>query len=228
MDFRLKKFWLGIYSFVRWTRVFLISLSLFAPIATLAASKLPEKNIQKNILVFGDSLSAAYGIAQSSGWVALLQKRLVEEKFSHVVVNASVSGETTIGGKNRLEAQLKRVKPNVVILELGANDGLRGLPINEMEKNLTTMIQMSQKAGAKVLLIGMKLPPNYGMNYTASFTQSYQTLSKKFKIPVVDFMLENVATEPTLVQQDGLHPNEQGQPIILENIWLALKTLLKK
>jgi len=223
MGFHLKKIMHAWLKLVSWTRIFLISL-LFAPIALFAATNMP----QKTILVFGDSLSAAYGIAQSAGWVALLQKRLTDGKYYYQVVNASVSGETTIGGKNRLAAQLKRINPTIVILELGANDGLRGLPINEMEKNLNTMIQMSQKNGAKVIVIGMKIPPNYGKKYTESFAQTYQTLSKEFKTTLVPFMLDKVATEPALVQADGLHPNEQGQPMILENIWPALKPLLRK
>jgi len=224
MVFHFKKIGHAFLRHVTWTIIFLISLSLFSPMTLLAAPNMP----QKTILVFGDSLSAAYGIAQSSGWVILLQKRLTDSQYNYEVINASVSGETTIGGKNRLDAQIKRVKPSIVMLELGANDGLRGLPIIEMKKNLSEMIDTSQKSGAKVILIGMKLPPNYGVHYTESFTQTYQTLSQQFKTPLVPFMLDKVATEPELVQADGLHPNEQGQPIILENIWRILKPILKK
>jgi len=224
MVFHFKKIGHALLRLVTWTIIFLISLSLFSPIPLLAAPNMP----QKTILVFGDSLSAAYGMAQSSGWVMLLQKKLTDSQYHYEVINASVSGETTIGGKNRLEAQLKRTKPTIVILELGANDGLRGLPIIEMQKNLSAMIQTSQQSGAKVILIGMKLPPNYGAQYTQSFSQTFQTLSQQFKTPLVPFMLDRVATEPALVQADGLHPNELGQPMILDNIWPAIKPLLKK
>ena len=180
------------------------------------------------ILIFGDSLSAAYGLPRQEGWVALLQKKLHSEQYEYDVINASVSGETTSGGLSRLNAALAKTQATIIILELGANDGLRGLPLSEMKANLNAMIKQSKANKAKVLLLGMKLPPNYGPRYAESFTLSYAQLSKDHKISLVPFMLENVAAKPDLIQQDGLHPNALGQPIILENIWPYLQPLLKK
>lgn len=180
------------------------------------------------ILVYGDSLSAAYGIPKQQGWAALLQKKLQSEQYRYEVVNASISGETTSGGVSRIASALKQTKPKVIILALGANDGLRGLPITEMTKNLNSIITQSKKTGAKVLLVGMKIPPNYGPKYTDAFHRSYQQLSLQHKIPLVPFMLDNVAVKSQLIQEDGLHPNSLGQPIILQNIWPKLKLLLKK
>ncbi len=180
------------------------------------------------ILVYGDSLSAAYGIPQQQGWAALLQNKLNAQYYKYKVVNASISGETTSGGLSRLSAKLVETKPAIVILALGANDGLRGLSIKAMLSNLESMIQLSKKSGAKVLLLGMKIPPNYGPQYTNAFSQTYTELSKKYQISLVPFMLENVAAKPKLIQDDGLHPNALGQPIILDNIWQTVKLLLKK
>jgi len=181
-----------------------------------------------NILVYGDSLSAAYGIPQHQGWAAQLQKKLQDEHYPYEVVNASISGETTSGGVTRIATVLKQTKPKIVILALGANDGLRGLPIQEMTANLDTIITQSKKSGAKLLLIGMRIPPNYGPQYTQSFSHSYQQLSHKHQAKLVPFMLDKVAARPELIQQDGLHPNARGQAIILENIWPKLRLLLKK
>lgn len=180
-----------------------------------------------NILVYGDSLSAAYGIPKQQGWAALLQKKLHTEHYRYEVMNASISGETTSGGVSRISTTLNQTKPKVVILALGANDGLRGLPVKEMTKNLNSIIVQSKKAGAKVLLVGMKIPPNYGQKYTEAFHNSYQQLSLQHKIPLVPFMLDNVAVKSNLIQEDGLHPNSLGQPLILQNIWPKLKPLLK-
>lgn len=188
---------------------------------------LPAFAENSKILVYGDSLSAAYGIPKQQGWVALLQKKLQSEHYRYEVVNASISGETTSGGVSRIASALKQNKPKIVILALGANDGLRGLPITEMTKNLNNIITQSKKTGAKVLLVGMKIPPNYGPKYTESFSQSYRQLSSHHKIPLVPFMLDNVAVKSNLIQEDGLHPNILGQPIILQNIWPKLKLLLK-
>lgn len=179
------------------------------------------------ILIFGDSLSAAYGMPQQQGWAALLQKKLQLKNYRYDVVNASVSGETSSGGASRIAATLKQVKPAVVILELGANDGLRGLPIKEMTENLSTIIQQSKKSDAKLLLVGMRIPPNYGPQYTETFSQSYTQLSREHKVSLVPFMLDNIAVKPNLIQDDGLHPNALGQPLILENIWPKLQRLLK-
>lgn len=192
------------------------------------ACALPAWAANPKILIYGDSLSAAYGIPQQQGWAALLKEKLHSEKFNYDIINASISGETTSGGLTRLNQTLMQTKPQIMILELGANDGLRGLPIKEMHDNLNRMIQQSKKSGIKVLLIGMRIPPNYGPKYTEEFSQSYQKLARQHKIPLVPFMLENVAAKPELIQPDGLHPNTLGQPIILENIWQQLRLLLKQ
>ncbi|MDI1298172.1 arylesterase [Methylotenera sp.] len=199
----------------------LLSLSFVACISQANAAN-------PKILVFGDSLSAAYGIPKSQGWVALLQKKLADQHYQYDVINASISGETTSGGLTRLETALSKVQPNIIIIELGANDGLRGLPVKEMTENLNTMITQSKKANAKILLIGMKIPPNYGPKYTEAFRNTYPDLSLQHKVSLVPFLLENVAAQPKLIQDDGLHPNVSGQPILLDNIWPKLKPLLKR
>jgi len=195
---------------------------------SFVAWSIPAFAANPKILVYGDSLSAAYGIPQQQGWAALLKEKLDRENLGYDVINASISGETTSGGLTRLARTLEQSKPQAIIIELGANDGLRGLPLKNMRDNLDAMIQLSKKSGAKVLLIGMRIPPNYGQKYTAEFSQTYIKLASQHKIPVVPFMLENIATKPDLIQQDGLHPNTLGQPIILENIWPALQRLIKK
>jgi acyl-CoA thioesterase-1 len=180
------------------------------------------------ILVFGDSLSAAYGIPREQGWVNLLQQRLQKQASKIQVVNASISGETTAGGLSRIETALKEHQPQLVIIELGANDGLQGLSLVSMQANLTTMITISQKYKANVMLAGMMIPPNYGMPYTQEFKESYVRLAKQYKLALVPFLLEGVAGNPALSIEDGLHPNVKGQPIVLENVWKVLEpTLLK-
>jgi len=195
---------------------------------SFVAWSIPAFAANPKILVYGDSLSAAYGIPQQQGWAALLKEKLTRENLNFEVINASISGETTSGGLTRLARTLEQTKPQTIIIELGANDGLRGLPVKNMRDNLDAMIQLSKKSGARVLLIGMRIPPNYGQKYTEEFSQTYTNLASQHKIPVVPFMLENVAAKPDLIQQDGLHPNTLGQPIILENIWPALQRLIKK
>ena len=183
----------------------------------------------QTILVFGDSLSAGYGVPQGQGWVALLEQKLVRNKLSYAsykVVNASISGETTSGGLTRFSAALATHKPNIVILELGANDGLRGLPITEMQANLNQMITQAKTAKAKVLLIGMKIPPNYGLNYTKIFSATYTSLAKQYSIALVPFLLEGVAGKPELIQADGLHPIAEAQPQLLDNVWKVLAKML--
>ena len=189
---------------------------------------LPAFATTPKILIYGDSLSAAYGIPQQHGWAALLKEKLAQEKLTYEVINASISGETTDSGLTRLASTIKQVKPSFIILELGANDGLRGLPINNMRNNLNAMIQLCKKSGIKVLLIGMRIPPNYGVKYSEAFSQTYVQLAKQHKVALVPFMLQSVAARPELIQSDGLHPNTLGQAIILENIWPELRTLLKK
>jgi acyl-CoA thioesterase-1 len=179
------------------------------------------------MLVFGDSLSAAYGIPRDAGWVSLLDQRLVKEKFDYQIVNASISGETTAGGLSRINAALTEHRPAVVILELGANDGLRGLPLANMSNNLDKIITACQRKKARVLLIGMRLPPNYGMRYTQEFQDTYAALAKQHKLPLVPFLLAGVEDEK-YYQADRLHPTAEAQPLILNTIWAALHPMLKQ
>jgi len=177
-------------------------------------------------VVFGDSLSAAYGIAQSRGWVALLAERLKRERRDYSVVNASVSGETTAGGLSRLPRILDLHHPQVLILELGANDGLRGLPVAQMKKNLAAMIERAQKSGARVLVVGMKLPPNYGPAYTEAFDAAFAEIARQYHTALVPFLLEGIAEKPELFQPDRLHPTAEAQPLIAERVWKGLAPLL--
>jgi acyl-CoA thioesterase-1 len=180
------------------------------------------------VLVFGDSLSAGYGINVKDGWVALLAKRLAAEGYGYQVVNASVSGETTGGGRTRLPRALELHQPAVVVLELGSNDGLRGLPIEQMRANLDAMIKLSSERGARVLLVGMQIPPNYGPTYTTGFHGTFQELAERYKVALVPFFMEGVALRGELIQDDGLHPNTAGQPLLLDNVWPFLAPLLKR
>jgi acyl-CoA thioesterase-1 len=181
------------------------------------------------ILVFGDSISAGYGLAHvDRGWVALLQTRLKDQEYGYQVVNASVSGETTAGGLARLPRALSLHQPKIVILELGGNDGLRALPIAQMRVNFARMADLAAAAGAKVLLLGMRMPPNYGPDFTEQFRSSYSDLARDKKLPLVPFLLNDIALFPALMQADGIHPNEQGQPKLLDNVWPALKPLLHR
>jgi acyl-CoA thioesterase I len=182
----------------------------------------------RTILVFGDSLSAAYGIRPEQGWVALLTQRLQSQGYGYQVVNASVSGETSDGGLERLPRALQLHQPGIVILELGGNDGLRGLPVSETHANLARMVQLSQAAGAQVLLVGVRMPPNYGPRYTEEFARIFPEVANQYHLPLVPFLLEKVALDPTRMQADGLHPNAQGEPAVLDTLWPYLKPLLKK
>jgi len=179
------------------------------------------------LLVVGDSLSAAYGLPQNQGWVSLLEQELEQRDSRLRVVNASVSGETSSGGLSRLPRLLEDYQPKLVLLELGANDGLRGTPLRIMEQNLRQMIELSQAANAQVLLIGIRLPPNYGPQYTERFYQIYPKLAQEYGLPLVPFLLENVATDYRLMQRDGLHPNADAQPIVLQTVWKQLGPLLQ-
>ena len=181
----------------------------------------------KTVLVLGDSLSAEYGLSRGSGWVALLEQKLKNEKIEAKIVNASISGETTSGGRTRLPALLTQHRPDVVIIELGANDGLRGQPVAAAEANLRAMIEQSHKTSARVLLVGMRMPPNYGRSYTENFFNMYKKLSTQFKAPLVPFMLEGVADKPSMFQSDRLHPAAAAHPIILANIWPQFQALVK-
>jgi len=181
----------------------------------------------KTILVVGDSLSAEYGLARGAGWVALLEQKLQAQKIDARIVNASVSGETTSGGRARLPALLSKHQPSIVVIELGANDGLRGLPVPAAEANLRAMVKDARGAGAQVLLVGMRMPPNYGRDYADKFFAMFGLLSKDVKAPLAPFMLDGVADKTELFQPDRLHPLAAAHPIILGNIWPHLQPLLK-
>lgn len=196
--------------------LFLLSLLVFAPSAFAA----------KTILVMGDSLSAGYGIRLQQAWPSLLAERLADERPDYNVANLSISGETTAGGRARFAAALAEHQPAVVILALGANDGLRGLPLKQMENNLEAMIAAAQKAGARVLLAGMRLPPNYGP-YAEQFFQRFGRIARAEKTAYLPFLLEPVATRPDLFQADRLHPTAAAQPLLLDHVWPALKPLLR-
>ena len=181
------------------------------------------------VLVVGDSLSAEYGIARGTGWVALLEKRLAAEKISAKVVNASISGDTTSGGRARLPALLKQHQPTIVVIELGGNDALRGLPLSMTEANLTAMTQAAQAAGAKVLLAGMQMPPNYGADYSKRFSDLYASVARANQAALVPFLLKGVADGPNaaqLFQSDRIHPTAQAHPIILGTMWPEIRKLL--
>ena len=178
------------------------------------------------LLVVGDSISAAFGMDTRQGWVALLEKRLDEQGFDHQVVNASISGDTSAGGAARLPALLAEHQPELVIIELGGNDGLRGQPPAQLQQNLAAMVQASQQKGAKVLLLGMQLPPNYGVRYTSAFAEVFPKVANEFDVPLVPFVLEGIGGVPALMQADGIHPTAEAQPKLLENVWPTLKPLL--
>jgi len=180
------------------------------------------------ILVVGDSLSAGRGLDVEDTWVTLLQTRLDAKGYGYRMVNASISGDTTGNGLSRLPRAIDLHRPEIVIIELGANDGLRGLPIDIMQDNLAQMIRKSQASGARVLLAGMLMPPNYGEDYTQRFAAAYPELAKEFAIPLIPFFLEGVALDPSLMQEDGLHPNEQAQPLLMETVWTTLEPELQK
>lgn len=195
----------------------------------LIAASVSAKAETPVILVFGDSISAGYGLARvEQGWVALLQTRLKDQEYGYQVVNASVTGETTAGGLARLPRALMLHQPKIVVLELGGNDGLRALPIAQMRANLVRMVDLASAAGAKVVLLGMRMPPNYGPEYTEQFRLCYSDLARDKKLPLVPFLLNDIALVPDLMQADGIHPNELGQPKLLTNVWPSLQPLLRR
>lgn len=207
-------------------------MGLCTPVAMAQpGSKVPAASARpKVILVLGDSLSAEYGLARGTGWVALLEKRLAQEKIAATVVNASVSGETTSGGRSRLAALLAQHQPSQVVIELGGNDALRGLPLKNTEENLSWMVQTAQKSGAKVLLVGMQVPPNYGTDYANRFASTFAAVAKAHKAGVVPFFLKDVADGPDptrLFQPDRIHPRAEAHPQMLANVWPELQKLLR-
>lgn len=200
------------------------------PVAALAAAPATTKQAvnQPVILIVGDSLSAGYGVSVNATWVALLQKKLASQGYGYRVVNASVSGETTGGALSRLPRALQLHRPAIVVFELGGNDGLRGLPLRQVRSNFEAMLKQASDAGAKSMLVGMRMPSNYGPAYADQFHALYGELAKQFGVPLVSFFLEGVATDESLIQADGIHPTAQAQPILLNNTWPVLQTMLKK
>ncbi|MTW34578.1 arylesterase [Pseudoduganella danionis] len=201
-----------------------LALTLLAILAGISGS---AYSAPKTVLVLGDSLSAEYGLARGTGWVALAEEKLRTQKIDAAIVNASVSGETTSGGRSRLPALLEKYKPALVVIELGANDGLRGLPVAAAQANLQAMADAAKHSNARVMLVGMRMPPNYGRDYADKFYAMYGTLAKQINAPLVPFMLEGVADKPELFQPDRLHPVASAHPVILANIWPTLQKTLK-
>ena len=197
-------------------------------IALFMLLALPVAASQSTLLVLGDSLSAAYGVPTQTAWVQLLQNRLQKKNPGWQVVNASISGETTDGGLRRLPRLLEKHRPEVVVIELGGNDGLRGFPPDVIESNLADMVEQVKSAGAIPLLIGMKMPPNYGRSYNQAFTRVYQSVSDKYGATLVPFFLEGIYNREGMMQGDGIHPTEQAQPLLLDNIWPRLEPLLRQ
>ncbi|MCZ2105486.1 MAG: arylesterase [Burkholderiales bacterium] len=201
---------------------------LLAALATLGAGAATAP-ARTTVLVLGDSMSAEYGLPRGSGWVALLRQRLAEERIDAEVVNASVSGDTTAGGRSRLPALLQAHRPAVVVIELGGNDALRGLPLQNTQANLAWMVQQAQQSGARVLLVGMQVPPNYGADYARRFAAGFEAVAREHRSALVPFLLAGIADGPdplALFQPDRIHPNAQAQPRMLDNVWPALKPLL--
>jgi acyl-CoA thioesterase-1 len=199
-------------------RVLLLCLMLCAPAAYSAS---------KTLLVLGDSISAEYGLPRDSGWVSLLQTRLSDDKLPVSVVNASISGETTAGGLTRLPGLLQQHKPAVLIIELGGNDGLRGLSLAATQSNLREMIKSADRIGARVLLLGMRVPPNYGPDYSKRFAAMYQGLARERNVKLVPFLLAGLEDTERFFQQDRIHPNQRAQTVMLDNVWPSLQSLLK-
>lgn len=208
----------------------LLSAAAFASAVPAWAQSSKKPAAQARIVVLGDSLSAEYGLVRGSGWVALLEKRLSAEKITASVINASISGDTTSGGRARLGALLKQHRPTVLVIELGGNDALRGLPLKNTQDNLSAMAQAAQKAGAKVLLLGMQVPPNYGRQYAEQFAQLFVSVAQKNKTALVPFLLKGVADRQDATawfQADGIHPLAKAHPQMLDNVWPALRPLLR-
>ncbi|WP_375738149.1 arylesterase [Pseudomonas boanensis] len=192
----------------------------------LALLLLAQETMAGTLLVVGDSISAALGLETSQGWVSLLEKRLVEQGYQHRVINASISGDTSAGGLARLPALLDEYQPSLVIIELGGNDGLRGQSPAQLQQNLAGMIDNVRSRGASVLLLGMRLPPNYGARYTLAFSQVYSALAEEKQVSLVPFFLEGVGGVPDMMQADGIHPQAKAQPRLLDNLWPTLKPML--
>jgi len=197
-----------------------LSLLLFVVAAASYAANPPT------VVIFGDSLSAGYGIDVDRSWTALLQSRLNAQGYEHRVINASISGETTEGGKTRINAALKNFSPDLVILELGGNDGLRGFPPEVMKGNIRAIIETTRDSGASIVLLGIRIPPNYGPRYTNAFEGVYRELAGELDVPWIEFFMDGIALNDELMQDDGIHPNEEAQPILLDNAWPIIRQAL--
>ncbi|MBW0449458.1 arylesterase [Paraburkholderia phenoliruptrix] len=204
----------------------MLAAALFAASFTAQAANTPDA-AKPVIVVLGDSISAEYGLPRDTGWVALLRQRLAQERIDYSVANASISGDTTSGGRARLPALMQRLKPSIVIVELGGNDALRGVPLSTTEDNLRTIIEQAQQGHAKVVLVGMYVPPNYGPEYTQKFHGIYGQLAKELRVPLVPFLLDGIADKPDMFQADQIHPAQQAQAVLLDNVWPAVKPLLR-
>ncbi|GLU35621.1 arylesterase [Trinickia caryophylli] len=207
------------------------ALSLAVAAAAAAFASAPAHAAERAkpvIVVLGDSLSAEYGLPRDTGWVALLRRRLADERIDYSVANASISGDTTSGGRARLPAVIARLKPAVVIVELGANDALRGVPLATTEENLRTIVSAAKQAKAKVVLVGMYVPPNYGPAYTQRFHALFGSLAKELGVDLVPFLLAGIENRSDLFQQDQMHPTQQAQPMLLDNVWPVLAPLLRR
>ncbi len=210
-----------------WLRMSSQRLVLTALVACALSGMTSAHSATKTVLVLGDSLSAEYGLPRGTGWVGLLEKQLRAEKLNVSVINASISGETTSGGKTRLPALLEQHKPAIVVIELGGNDGLRGLSLAATQSNLREMIAATVSSGARLVLVGMRLPPNYGVDYSKRFAAMYQSLGKEKSVRLVPFLLEGLDDTEQYFQPDRIHPNQKAQPVMLDNVWPVLRPLLK-
>ncbi|WP_174769915.1 arylesterase [Paraburkholderia hayleyella] len=217
---------------VRWKAALALGAMLLASgvsagEARAAGLTAPPRVKPAAIVVLGDSLSAEYGLPRGTGWVALLRERVAATRADYSVANASISGDTTSGGRARLGALLQRLQPAVLIVELGGNDALRGVPLSTTEDNLRTIILQAQQQGAKVVLVGMQVPPNYGPDYSQKFQQLYRTLAQTLRVPLVPFLLAGMETRAELFQADQIHPSQEAQPLLLNNVWPVLQPVLK-
>lgn len=209
-------------------RVFALPIALLAAAALALLAFDAAAQPAPAILIVGDSISAAYGLPPGSGWATLLERRLVDEHLAYRVVNASISGDTTAGGRARLPALLTQHKPAIVVIELGGNDGLRGSDLSAMRSNLEAMVSASLRTGARVLLVGMRLPPNYGPAYTRQFEATYREIAHKLQVPLVPFLFDGFAETSEWFQPDRIHPTQGAQKRLLDNVWPALKPLLDR
>jgi len=227
---RLVPEWIFVARGLKSLHVYRLTTGLLLLLFTLSCQAETASTLQPTtkILIFGDSLSAGYGIPLESSWVSLLEQQLVTSKMSTRIINASISGETTGGGRQRLPTLLQKHQPDITIIELGGNDGLRGFPLDVIRQNLASMLSLVKSQNSQALLVGMRIPPNYGPDYTEGFFNLYKVLADEYQVPVVPFFLKGVALKPEFMQNDGIHPNAKGQPTLLANINQVLAPLLQQ